>query len=62
MADRAMFTESNLQIMEEQYSIIKDESTGLSYKVPSDYSQPIREIYEAFGIKRVSKIEPIQSH
>ena len=43
----------------DQYSIIEDQTTGKRYRYPSKFTEPIKAIYEAFGLKRVSEITPL---
>ena len=40
----------------DQYSVIEDPRRGRFYRFPSRLTEPIRTIYEAFGLKRVSEI------
>ena len=40
----------------DQYSVIEDQRTGKRYRYPSKFTEPIRAIYEALGLKRVSEI------
>ena len=40
----------------DQYSVIEDQRTGKRYRYPSKFTEPIRTIYEALGLKRVSEI------
>ncbi|MYE07501.1 MAG: IS1634 family transposase [Oligoflexia bacterium] len=42
----------------DQYSLIEDAHKKL-YRMPSKYSEPIKQIYEAFNLKRVSHITPV---
>jgi len=42
----------------DQYSLIEDAHKKL-YRMPSQFNVPIKQIYEAFGLKRVSKITAI---
>lgn len=43
----------------DQYSVIEDTRTKKLYRFPSKFTEPIRAIYEAFGLKRVSEITPL---
>ena len=43
----------------DQYSLIEDQETKKLYRLPSKLSEPIRAIYEAFGLRRVSEIVPV---
>ena len=43
----------------DQYSVIEDQRTKKLYRMPSKFSEPIKAIYEAFGIKRVSQMTPV---
>ncbi|MDE0119603.1 MAG: transposase [Bdellovibrionales bacterium] len=43
----------------DQYSLIEDQKTKKLYRMPSKYSEPIKQIYEAFNLKRVSQITPV---
>ena len=43
----------------DQYSLIEDQKKKKVYSMPSKYSEKIRAIYEAFGLKRVSQITPV---
>ena len=40
----------------DQYSIIEDQRSKKLYRFPSKLTQPIRAIYQAFGLKRVSEV------
>lgn len=40
----------------DQYSVLEDQKTGQQYRIPSKWTQPLRQIYEAFGLKRASKV------
>ena len=42
----------------DQYSVIEDTKTKKLYRFPSKFTEPIRAVYEAFGLKRVSEITP----
>ncbi|MCY4513278.1 MAG: hypothetical protein OXB86_06285 [Bdellovibrionales bacterium] len=42
----------------DQYSVIEDRR-GRFYRFPSRLTEPMRAIYEAFGLKRVSEITPL---
>ena len=43
----------------DQYSVIEDPRGGKFYRFPSRLTEPMRAIYEAFGVKRVSEITPL---
>ena len=43
----------------DQYSVIEDKNTGKRYHSPSKWTEPIKKIYSAFGLKRVSVVTPI---
>ena len=43
----------------DQYSVIEDEKTGERYHYPSKWTEPIKKIYSAFGLKRISVVTPI---
>ena len=43
----------------DQYSVIEDPRRGRFYRFPSRLTEPMRAIYEAFGLKRVSEITPL---
>ena len=40
----------------DQYSVLEDQKTGQRYRIPSKWTQPLQQIYEAFGLKRASKV------
>jgi len=39
----------------DQYSLIEDKDKNL-YRMPSRQTEPIKAVYEAFGLKRVSEL------
>lgn len=43
-------------LQRDQYSVVEDQKTGQRYRIPSKWTKPLQEIYEAFGLKRVSKV------
>lgn len=43
----------------DQYSVIEDKNTGKRYHCPSKWTEPIKKIYSAFGLKRISVVTPI---
>jgi len=45
-------------LKKDQYSLIEDAQNKL-YRMPSQLSEPIKQIYEAFGLKRISHITPV---
>ena len=45
---------TDYMLKRDQYSLIEDENKNL-YRMPSKSTQEIRAIYEALGLKRVSK-------
>ena len=43
-------------LQRDQYSIVEDQKTGHRYRIPSKWTKPLQQLYEAFGLKRVSKV------
>ena len=40
----------------DQYSVVEDQKTGRRYRIPSKWTKTLQQIYEVFGLKRVSKV------
>ena len=40
------------------FSLIEDQKTKKLYRMPSQLTEPIQGIYQAFGLKRISQLTP----